>query len=123
MKRLNGFRRKRGGGNNSTVTYRPEEDDLLELIRRADRLRVSRHLLGREYVSQMLAVEQDRSDVLAALQQLFFTITELRKDVAIGVEAILLASGQFTEKEAHEWVVSQFKIHIPDDNHNEIPPV
>lgn len=92
------------------VTFRLKEDELLELVQRADRLGLSRHMLGREYVTQALAVEDDRSDLIAMMNALANAIHELRLDLAFGVEALLVASGQYSAEEAHTWVQSQFKV-------------
>jgi hypothetical protein len=98
----------------NTITFRLPPDEFLELVQRGDRLGISRHLLGQHYVTQMLNVEYDHSNVVAVTEHLANNITELRKDVAIAVEALLLASGQYSEEDARGWVKSQFKILIPN---------
>jgi len=91
------------------VGFRLKEEDLGELVQRAARLGVSRHNLGREYVRQMLAAEFDRTELIAMLKRLGDAIFALRTDVALSVEAILVATGHYSEEVAHNWVESQLR--------------
>ena len=106
----------------NTVTFRLPPDELLELVQRADRLQISRGLLAQYYLSQMLCVEHDLFVTKGIIENVVATIDEMRHEMAIGVEALLLASGNVSEPDARRWVKSQMKITAPDYDVSEGPP-
>lgn len=104
--------RDRRDGN--TVTFRLQLDALHVLVGRAKLLGVSRHQLAQLYVLQMLALEETQGDLTAGFEAVRKDITEMRAEIALGVEALLLTSGKYEPQEARKWVQSQFHIPIAD---------
>src|SRR5262245_789984 len=102
--------RKSSKRRNNGVNFRLEETHLLELKQRAARLGISSHRMGRQYVEDMLNSQYDRTQMIDAIKMLGDNIINLRRNVALSVEALLLAAGRQTDEEIEEWVKEQFKI-------------
>ena len=86
------------------IAFRLEEDLREVLVSRAEELGVSPHLLARHYVTEQLYEAEDRSAARESLTTLQTDLRELRADLALAVEALLVSAGKVPPAEAQTWV-------------------
>ena len=90
------------------IAFRLEEDLREVLVSRAEELGVSPHLLARHYVTEQLYEAEDRSAARESLTTLQTDLRELRADLALAVEALLVSAGKVPAAEARKWVEESF---------------
>ena len=99
-----------------TVGFRldPENGELLRI--RADSLGVSVHELARTYMLETLHEERDRAALYQGLihlrdevKDLRNDFSELREDMALSIQALLVRAGKVSAKEAMDWVDTQLR--------------
>ena len=106
-------RRAANGPQALTITgFRLDVASQRALAERAAALNISSHELARRYVLEALKVASsppapsapDPAVVLEGLKAVFYHVVETRKDIVLGVEALLRRAGKVSEGEAHAWV-------------------
>jgi len=87
----------------TTIGFRVDEELFAELTRRAKALGVSPHELARHYVMELLSAEEERTALRETVNAVGQHMIEIRKDIALAVEALLSSAGTLDEKQAHQW--------------------
>jgi hypothetical protein len=87
-----------------TTGFRLDPEFLEALKGRAEILNVSTHDLARQYVMERLMEEDEKGATLNALEVVHKQLLELRSDIALAAEAILISGGACEEDEARKWV-------------------
>ena len=82
-------------------------DRLLTLARQFD---LSHNLYARECLINLLNEPLERAELTRRVAAQEAAVNELRSDLALSVQALLIASGNYTEQEAHSWVQEQFNV-------------
>jgi hypothetical protein len=89
----------------ATVGFRLlNEADRRELARRALKAGTTPHDVARAYVIDALHSKEEIPQIQEALVSLYAQITELRRDLALSVEMILLSLEKDSKKDIQEWV-------------------
>ena len=103
----NGSKRIRCGDNKINVQFRLDAKlhDILE--RRARVAGTSPGLAARDILVRDLAMPPEQQ-ALAILTAQSKTLAELRKDLKVGVQAILIAAGEMDPEKAKHWVNTNF---------------
>jgi polyhydroxyalkanoate synthesis regulator phasin len=109
MKTANQKSKEPNGNTATTVGFRLDEESREALDRRAKRLGVSTHELARDFVFEVLWEGQERAELRHAVSALHREVSELRKDIALALEALLVSTGKATEDEARVYVEENFK--------------
>lgn len=101
---------KKGRAESSEVIgFRLEPDAGSVLAARAAALGVSRHELARQYVIQMLAESDSREAVVQAIRTLNREIQELREDVSLSTQTLLVSAGKVNPSDAEAWAADNLK--------------
>lgn len=92
----------------AAVTFRLDKSFREALDARAAALGVKPNLLAREYVVEQLQANDERArlrDVMRATQG---EVVELRQDLSLAVETLLIACGEVDKQEARAWIEKNF---------------
>ena len=92
-----------------TIGFRLDDECRRVLGARAARLGVSAHELARQYVIEMLEAGEERAALREAVTRLHDQLTELREDVAVTAEVLLVSAGKVKEADAREWADENFR--------------
>ena len=92
-----------------TVGFRLDDEVREALEDRAKGLRVSYHELARIYVIEALLEPEVRTEMTKFIAALHHEVCELREDVSLAVQALLVYAGKASEEEALAYVKENFK--------------
>ncbi len=92
------------GTNSPIVGFRLDTEAHSVLAQRAALLGVSAHELARYFVLAILAEGEERNELRESVDSLQTNVEELRQDLAMVVEVLLVTSGKVSESAAREWV-------------------
>lgn len=86
-------------------------DDLAheKLLTYARQFNMSHNLYARECLINLLEEPVERAELTRRVAAQEAALREFRIDLALAVEALLIASGNYTEQQAKEWVQSQLR--------------
>jgi len=92
-----------------SIGFRLDVESLRLLTEKAARSNVSVHELARTYVLEMLYMSQQIDGVGFALTDVFEGLYELRENLALSVQTLLVSAGKITRAEAEKWVDNNIK--------------
>ena len=87
-----------------SIAFRLDGGSRRVLMQRASELAVSPHVLARHYVLELLGEAEERAALREAVLELQTQVNQLRADLALAVEALLVSAGQVPPSEARQWV-------------------
>ena len=102
--------RRKAHTKDNNVNFRLDDLAYDQLLTRARQFGLSHHLYARECLVNVLNEPVDRAELARLVAAQEATVRELRIDLALSVEALLIASGNYTAQEARTWVQSQFNM-------------
>ena len=91
------------------IGYRIDDETQRLLGERVASLKVSPHEWARHCLLTILSEEQDREAWKAAVTTLHHEINELRNDVALATQALLVVAGKMPSEKAREWIGKNLK--------------
>lgn len=97
-----------GQANVEPIAFRLDADSRRLLEKRAASLRISSHQLAKLYVISELAEPEQRMVSHEVMTAILHGMGLLRDDLATVAEGLLVASGNYSAEEAHQWVVENF---------------
>lgn len=100
----------------TSISFRLAAAECQALCERAAAGQTSPHELARDYVVAMLqrageppaAPGGNDAELLEGLDVIFSLLLETRKDIALGVEALLVRAGRVNDQQATEWVQENY---------------
>ena len=92
----------------AAVTFRLEKSLREALDARAAALGVKPNLLARGSVVDQLQANENRANLHEAMQAAHGHIAELREDLSLAIETLLVACGDVDKQEARAWVEKNF---------------
>lgn len=102
--------RRKAQTKDNNVNFRLDDLAQDQLLARARQFGLSHNLYARECLINLLNEPVERAELTRRVAAQEAAMMELRIDLALSVEALLIASGNYTEQEAHSWVQSQFNV-------------
>ena len=90
-------------GEGGPVNFRLDEAHLDLLMRRAAAFNISHHQLAREFLIQFLHEAEERAAIRDSMLAILGELRELRKDVSLASETLLVSAGHVSEKDAQKW--------------------
>lgn len=91
------------------IGFRIDEPTQLRLGRRADAMDASPHDWARRCLLQVLSESEDREAWVQCLKTLQEETRQLRNDLAIAVQALLICAGRMQEDKAKAWIEKNMK--------------
>ena len=91
-----------------TIGFRLDPAANRELATRAERLGLSSHQLARDYVIQMLQASEQGTNLKNANDSVHAHLCELREDLSLAIETLLIAAGNVEKTEARAWIAANF---------------
>lgn len=91
------------------IGFRLDVDSLRLLTEKAARSNVSVHELARTYVLEMLHMSEQIDRVGFAITNVWDDLYELREDLALSVQTLLVSAGKINRAEAEAWVDNNLK--------------
>ena len=91
------------------VGYRIDAETRQLLGERCARLGVSPHEWARHCLLTLLHEDADRSGWQTAVASLHHEINDLRNDLALATQALLIVAGKMPEEKAREWIGRNLK--------------
>lgn len=91
------------------IGYRIDDETRRLLGDRVASLKVSPHEWARHCLLTILHEEEDRSGWQTAVTALHHEINELRNDLALATQALLVVAGKMPSEKAREWIGSNLK--------------
>jgi hypothetical protein len=99
--------RRKAQTKENNVNFRLDDLAFDKLLNNAQQFNTSHHLYARECLVQVLNEPVERAELTRRVAAQEAALMELRVDLALAVEALLIASGNYSEQQAGEWVRSQ----------------
>lgn len=91
-----------------TIGFRLDPSASKTLADRARRLGVSSHQLARDYVMQALQAGDQEARLKDATDSVHAHLHELREDLSLALEALIIVAGDLEQKEARAWMKQNF---------------
>ena len=91
------------------IGFRIDPETRRLLGERVTMLNTSPHEWARHCLVTILHEEEDRSGWQSAVTALHHEINDLRNDLALATQALLVAAGNVPEKQAREWIGRNLK--------------
>lgn len=86
------------------VQFRLDPELFEKLEQQARSVNVAPGIFARQLVVRALGTKEDEEQIGALLQTQIRTLVELRRDVRVSVETMLIAAGRMKPADAREWV-------------------
>ena len=91
-----------------TIGFRLDAAASQALAIRAERLGISSHQLARDYVIQMLQASDQGTNLKDANDSVHAHLCELREDLSLAIETLLITAGNVEKTEARAWIEKNF---------------
>jgi hypothetical protein len=99
---------KVGANSHSTIGFRLEPEIRAILEQRAKLFEQSAGLLARQYTIEALMAEEERQQLTSKVSDLVREVSELRSELSLAVQTLLVSAGKIDASQAEEWVQENF---------------
>ena len=91
------------------ISFRPAADQALALVEHARSKKLTPHALAHEMVIRSLQNADGLEEVSGHMQKLQHQLFELREELALVSEALLVSAGKLSKEAAQSWVDDNIK--------------
>lgn len=103
-------RPKSATGNSDGIGFRLDVDPMRALVARAEVLGLSRHELARQFVIERLQEGESKAALQHALLTLHGEIKDLRDDISLTAQTLLVSAGKVEAETAEAWAAENFQV-------------